>query len=27
LAVFRDFDDRLYLKEDAGNLLVGIFEG
>ena len=23
----RDFDDRLYLKEDAGKLLVGIFEG
>ena len=27
LAVLRDFDDRLYLKEDAGKLLVGIFEG
>ena len=27
LPVLRDFDDRLYLKEDAGKLLVGIFEG
>ena len=27
LAVLRDFDDSLYLKEDAGKLLVGIFEG
>jgi len=27
LAVLRDFDARLYLKEDAGKLLVGIFEG
>jgi 4-methylaminobutanoate oxidase (formaldehyde-forming) len=27
LAVLRDFDDRLYLKEDAGKLLVGVFEG
>jgi 4-methylaminobutanoate oxidase (formaldehyde-forming) len=27
LAVLRDFDNRLYLKEDAGKLLVGIFEG
>ena len=27
LAVLRDFDSRLYLKEDAGKLLVGIFEG
>jgi len=27
LSVLRDFDDRLYLKEDAGKLLVGIFEG
>ena len=26
LAVLRDFDDRLYLKEDAGKLLVGVFE-
>ncbi len=25
--VLRDFDDSLYLKEDAGKLLVGIFEG
>ena len=27
LPVLRDFDDSLYLKEDAGKLLVGIFEG
>ena len=27
LAVLRDFDDSLYLKEDAGKLLVGICEG
>jgi len=27
LAVLRDFNDSLYLKEDAGKLLVGIFEG
>jgi len=27
LAVLRDFDARLYLKEDAGKLLVGVFEG
>ena len=26
LSVLRDFDDCLYLKEDAGKLLVGIFE-
>ncbi len=27
LTVLRDFDSRLYLKEDAGKLLIGIFEG
>ena len=27
IPVLRDFDDRLYLKEDAGKMLVGIFEG
>jgi len=27
LPVLRDFDDSLYLKEDAGKLLIGIFEG
>jgi len=27
LPVIRDFDNSLYLKEDAGKLLVGIFEG
>ena len=27
LPVLRDFDDSLYLKEDAGKMLVGIFEG
>ena len=27
LAVLRDFNNSLYLKEDAGKLLVGIFEG
>jgi len=27
LPVLRDFDDSLYLKEDAGKLLVGIVEG
>ena len=27
IPVLRDFDDSLYLKEDAGKMLVGIFEG
>ena len=27
LPVIRDFDNRTYIKEDAGKLLVGIFEG
>ncbi len=27
IPVLRDFDDRLYLKEDAGKMLIGIFEG
>ncbi len=27
ISVLRDFDDRLYFKEDAGKMLVGIFEG
>ena len=27
LPVIRDFDNRTYFKEDAGKLLVGIFEG
>ena len=27
LPVLRDFDDSLYLKEDAGKMLVKIFEG
>ena len=26
IPVLRDFDDRLYLKEDAGKMLIGIFE-
>jgi len=27
IPVLRDFDDSLYLKEDAGKMLIGIFEG
>jgi glycine cleavage system aminomethyltransferase T/glycine/D-amino acid oxidase-like deaminating enzyme len=27
LPVIRDFDNRTYIKEDAGKLLIGIFEG
>ena len=27
LPVVRDFDNRTYIKEDAGKILVGIFEG
>ena len=27
LPTIRDFDNRIYIKEDAGKLLVGIFEG
>ena len=27
LPVIRDFDNRTYIKEDAGKILVGIFEG
>ena len=27
IPVLRDFDDNLYLKEDAGKMLIGIFEG
>ena len=27
LPVIRDFDSRTYFKEDAGKLLLGIFEG
>jgi len=27
IPVLRDFDDCLYLKEDAGKMLIGIFEG
>ena len=27
LPVIRDFDHRTYFKEDAGKMLVGIFEG
>ncbi len=27
LPVIRDFDNRIYIKEDAGKILVGIFEG
>ena len=26
IPVLRDFDDCLYLKEDAGKMLIGIFE-
>ena len=27
LPVIRDFDNSTYIKEDAGKILVGIFEG
>ena len=27
LPVIRDFDSSVYFKEDAGKLLIGIFEG
>ena len=27
LPTIRDFDNRTYIKEDAGKILVGIFEG